>query len=111
MVSGALTQAAAKPQTSGAIHLDLVLPVIKVGFGIFAIDPVEQMIGMPIAEALSLLLHVPVHKRPSAAGAAVDVYPLALPEGGGAAVPLGRFGELDFKNRQGPLILTVPLQA
>ena len=64
---------------------------------------------MPIAEVLSSLLRGPGHKRPSAAG--VAVYPLALPEGEGAAVPLGRFGDLDCKNREGLLILSVPLQA
>ncbi len=40
-MSCAQTQAAGKPQPNGAIHPDLVLPVTKIGFGIFAIDPAE----------------------------------------------------------------------
>ncbi|MBU0676651.1 MAG: hypothetical protein KJ626_00910, partial [Verrucomicrobia bacterium] len=93
------------------ILLNLTLPVTRVGFGVFSFDPVEQLVGMPIAEILSSLLRAPVYKRPSAAGVAVDVYPLALPDGEGAIVPLGRFGELGFKAARGLLLLTVPLQA
>lgn len=95
----------------GAVCIDLALPVTRVGIGFFSFDPVEQAIGMPIAEILASLLRAPMYRRPSVTGPAVDVYPLALPEGEGAVVPLGRFGELGFKNERGLLILTVPLQA
>lgn len=106
------TAPAAAPSAPGApILVNLTLPVTRIGFGVFSIDPVEQMIGMPIAEILASLLRAPVFKRPSEAGVAVDVYPLALPDGEGAIVPLGRFGDLGFKNVQGLLLLTVPLQA
>ncbi len=57
------------------------------------------------------LLRAPTFRRPSAAGPAVQVYPLRLPEGEGLSVPLGRWGELGFSNRLGLLVLTVPLQA
>ncbi|MFH1468645.1 MAG: hypothetical protein ABIO70_29920 [Pseudomonadota bacterium] len=107
-----LVQHGAAPASEGApILVNLTLPVTRIGFGVFSIDPVEQVIGMPIAEILASLLRAPVYKRPSEAGVAVDVYPLALPDGEGAIVPLGRFGELGFKNGKGLLLLTVPLQA
>jgi hypothetical protein len=107
-----LVPAQARPAIpDDAIRIDLTMPVTRVGVGIFSFDPVEQMIGMPISEILSSLLRSPMHRKPSEAGPAVDVYPLALPDGEGAVVPLGRFGELGFKNQHGLLILTVPLQA
>ena len=53
----------------------------------------------------------PVCQRPSRAGPAVDVYPLAIPDGEGLTLPLGRWGEMGFFNRGGLLVLTVPLPA
>lgn len=91
-----------------AIRVNLTLPVTRIGFGPFSFDPLEQMIGAPIAELLEPLLAGPVTRRPSAAGAAVEVYPLALPEGEGATIPLGSFGEIGFANERGLLVLTVP---
>jgi hypothetical protein len=49
-----------------------------------------------------------VTRRPSAAGPAVEVYPLALPDGEGATIPLGQWGEVGFANEAGLLVLTVP---
>jgi hypothetical protein len=95
----------------GEIRVNLSLPVTRVGFGMFSFDPLEQMIGAPLSEILASLMTGPCYQRASASGAAVDVYPLALPEGEGASVPLGQFGELGFRNERGTLVLTVPASA
>ncbi len=95
----------------GAIRLNLVLPVCRFGFGPFSIDPVEQLIGAPVADILEPLMIGPVQRRPSASGTAVEVYPLALPDGEGAAIPLGQFGELGFQAKGGLLLLTAPWTA
>ena len=95
----------------GAIKVNLTLPVTKLGFGPFAFDAIEHAIGAPLAEILESLMTGPVYRRPSVAGPAVEVYPLALPDGEGATVPLGQWGEIGFANRRGLLVLTVPLGA
>jgi len=101
---------AVSPGPGDEIRINLALPVTRVGFGIFTFDPLEQMIGAPLTEILESLMTGPVYRRPSAVGPAVEVYPLALPDGEGAAVPLGVWGELGFFNERGLLVLTVPLQ-
>jgi len=108
-----VTAAAGVPTPAGdrSIRFRLVLPVTRLGVGVFSFDALEQLGGAPIAELLEPLMTGPVERRPSAAGPAVDVYPLALPEGEGMAIPLGQFGELGFANRGGLLELTVPLRA
>ena len=98
-------------QASQDLNIDLTLPVTRVGIGIWSIDPVEQFIGAPVLHFLEPLLRAAIYKRPSAAGPAVEVFPLRLPEGEGLSVPLGQWGELGFLNRMGLLVLTVPLQA
>jgi hypothetical protein len=97
------------PATDGSIRINLTLPVLRFGIGPLVIDPVEQFIGMKVSDIFSSLMTGPVFRRPSASGPAVEVYPLALPEGEGASVPLGQFGELGFKAERGLLVLTVPL--
>ena len=92
----------------GAIRLNVTLPVTRVGFGPFSFDPVEQMIGAPVADILESLMTGPVTRRPSTNGPAVEVYPLALPLGEGASIPLGQWGEVGFRNEDGLLVLTVP---
>jgi hypothetical protein len=82
--------------------------VTRVGFGIFSFDPLEQVIGAKLADLLEPLMVGAVTRRPSAAGPAVEVYPLALPEGEGASIPLGAFGEIGVANDGGLLALTVP---
>ena len=77
----------------------------------FAVDPLEQVIGAPVADMLESLMIGPVTQRPFQAGPAVDVYPLALPDGEGLTLPLGRWGELGFRNERSMLVLTVPLPA
>lgn len=92
-----------------AIRINLTLPILRFGLGPFQVDPVEQFVGAKISDILEPLMIGPVFRRPSASGPAVEVYPLALPEGEGVAVPLGQWGDLGFKNERGLLILTVPL--
>ena len=108
-----MTAAAGVPvEAAGrAIHFRLVLPVTRLGVGIWSFDAIEQLVGAPVAELLDPLMTGPVERRPSTAGPAVDVYPLALPEGEGMAIPLGSFGEIGFANVSGLLELTVPLRA
>ena len=97
--------------TAEAIRFNLVLPTAKMGFGPFSFDPIEQAIGAPVIDILESLMTGNVTQRPSASGPAVDVYPLALPDGEGLTIPLGRWGELGFRNECGLLVLTVPLPA
>lgn len=99
---------ATAPADDGAIRVNLTLPVTRLGFGIFSFDPIEQMIGMPLTELLESLMTGPTFKRPSQAGPAVEVYPLALPRGEGVTIPLGQWGEVGVANAQGLLALTVP---
>jgi hypothetical protein len=101
----------AAPVIERLIRFGLTLPVTRFGVGPFQFDAVEHAIGAPVVELLASLMTGPVQRRPSAAGPAIDVYPLALPEGEGLSVPLGPFGELGFKNDGGLLELTVPLRA
>jgi hypothetical protein len=93
---------------TAAIRVDVTVPVTRIGFGPFAFDALEQVIGAPLADLLAPLMVGPVVRRPSAAGPAVEVYPLALPDSEGASIPLGQWGEVGFANRDGLLVLTVP---
>lgn len=93
---------------SREIRFNLTLPVLRLNLGFFSIDPVEQLIGAKLSDILESLLTEPVYLRPSTAGPAIEVYPLALPEGEGASIPLGHFGDLGFANEKGYLVLTVP---
>ena len=102
------TSPAAVASQGDAIRLNLTMPVTRLGFGPLSFDPVEQMIGAKLSDLLEPLMTGPVFRRPSDAGPAVEVYPLALPEGEGATIPLGQFGEVGFKNERGVLVLTVP---
>ena len=97
------------PQRAGReVRVNLTMPITRFGFGPFSVDPVEQLIGAKLADLLESLMTGPVYQRPSAAGPAVEVYPLALPDGEGATVPLGQFGEIGFAAERGMLVLTVP---
>ena len=91
-----------------AIRFMLTVPVTRFGVGPFSIDPVEQLIGCPLADLLEPLRVGPIERRPSASGTAVEVHPLALPDGEGLAIPLGQFGSVGFRNDGGLLELTVP---
>jgi len=95
-------------ETDRSIRVLLTVPVTRFGVGPFSIDPVEQLIGCPLADILEPLRVGPIERRPSASGTAVEVHPLALPEGEGLAIPLGQFGEVGLRNLGGLLELTVP---
>jgi hypothetical protein len=99
---------AAAPAPSSAIRVNLTVPVTRIGFGPFSIDPLEQMIGAKLADLLEPLMVGPITRRPSITGPAVEVYPLALPDGEGASIPLAQWGEVGFYNEAGVLALTVP---
>ncbi len=91
-----------------SIRVLVSVPVTRFGVGVFSFDPVEQLLGVPLADLLEPLRVGLVERRPSRSGAAVEVHTLALPEGGGLAIPLGQFGEVALKNDRGLLALTVP---
>lgn len=96
------------PAPSEAIRVNLTVPVTRIGFGPFSIDPLEQMIGAKLADILEPLMVAPVARRPSPTGPAIEVYALALPDGEGASIPLAQWGEIGFYNERGVLALTVP---
>ena len=96
---------------AGAIRFNLVLPTARFGFGPLSFNPFEQAIGAPVADILESLMTGPVTQRPSQAGPSVDVYSLALPDGEGLTLPLGRWGELGLRNERDLLVLTAPLPA
>jgi hypothetical protein len=89
---------------TAAIRVDVTVPVTMFGFGPFAFDALEQMIGTKLADLLAPLMVGPVSARPSAAGPAVEVYPLALPSGEGATIPLGAMGEVGVANDGGLIV-------
>ncbi len=89
----------------------LLLPVTRMDYGPFSFDPLEKLIGQPVERVLSSLMTGPRTRRAAAGTPGVEVYPLRLPVGEGAAVPLGALGELGFFNERGLLKLTVPAQA
>ena len=89
---------------SADLRLDLVVPVLRLG----AFDPVEHFVGAKIADLVEPLLSGPIGARRLRSGALVEVYPLRLPDGEGAGIALGTWGELAFANVAGQLVLTVP---
>jgi hypothetical protein len=103
-----MTAAITAPESPSAIRVNLTVPVTRIGFGPFSFDPLEQMIGAKLSDLLGPLLVGPVVRRPSSNGPAVEVFPLALPEGEGASIPLAQWGEVGFHNDGGLLVLTVP---
>ena len=92
----------------GALRVRLTVPVTEVGFGPFRFDALAQLVGAPLADLVAPLLDGVPSRRPSAAGPAVDVFPLAVPPGEGVSIPLGSFGEVGVANDGGLLLLTVP---
>ena len=97
-----------QPAVDESIRVLVSVPITRIGVGVFSFDPVEQLLGAPLADLLEPLRVGPVERRPSSSGTAVEVHPLALPEGEGLAIPLGQFGEVGLKNDHGLLALTVP---
>ena len=87
-----MSAAVATPRPNEALCIDVSVPVTRVGVGPFSFDPLEQLLGAPLPELLAPVLVGPVTRRPSRAGPALDVYPLALPDGASLLLPLGPWG-------------------
>jgi hypothetical protein len=83
------------------LRLRLVVPVLRLGP--VTVDPIQAVAGQPLA---ALLGSVVEGQRPVPGGDALD---LRLPDGVGAAVPLGPLGEAGLRNARGRLVLSVPL--
>jgi hypothetical protein len=81
-----------------AIRVDVTLPVLRIGMGPYTFDPLERLLGAPVEDLLGSLMAGPVVQRRTESGLTLDVYPLALPDGEGATLPLGGLGELGFFN-------------
>ena len=94
--------------SSVPIAVDLVLPY---GRRVFGVDPIAAFLGRPLDDVLASVMRGPVTIRRDANAQVSEVYPLFLPDGEGAAVPLGAFGELGLANDHGVLVLSVPLIA
>lgn len=77
---------------------------LRIGF----FDPVKQFLGTSLDELLASLLRSPPTDRTGADGRRARVYPLALPDGDGVALPLAEFGELGFRADGDRLVLSVP---
>ncbi len=90
------------------IRLDLTVPVLSFGFGVFQVDPIVSLLGCSIEDIVESLLVAPTYRQ-IRGGSPVDVYPLALPDGEGASIPLGRFGHAGFQNAGGLLVLHLPV--
>lgn len=90
------------------LRVDLVVPVLRLGAGPFSFDPLEHFVGAKLCDLLEPVLAGPIAARRLPSGALVEVYPLRLPEGEGASIALGAWGELGFANAHGELVLTVP---
>ena len=67
------------------IRINVTLPITRFGAGPFSFDPLEHLIGAPIGSLLEPLRVGEIQRVPSATGTAVEVHPLALPEGEGTA--------------------------
>lgn len=90
------------------IRIDLSVPVMTFGVGPFQFDPVATFLGCSFEDIVESLMVAPSFQRPGPTGGVVDIFPLALPDGEGAAIPLGRFGAAAFENRGGELVLHLP---
>ena len=84
------------------IRLDLTVPALSFGFGVFKVDPVASLLGCSLESVVESLLVAPPF-RETRGGGSVDVYPLALPDGEGASLRLGHFGQAGFENAGGKL--------
>ena len=92
----------------GLLRFNLSLPSTRIRLGPIAIDGVEALLGVSLASILDPLMPAPRTTRITEAGGEVDVYPLAIPDGEGAAVPVKHLGEIGFRNHRGYLIVILP---
>ena len=101
----------AVPFQAGDLRFNLLLPVTRVGVGVFSFGPLERLIGCSVESILSSMMTGPKTVRQVPGTSGVEVYPLRLPVGEGAFIPLKQLGELGLKNEHGLLRITVPAQA
>lgn len=106
-----MTARPAGPFQAVDLRFNLLLPVTRVGVGVFSFDPLEKLIGCSVESILSSMMTGPKTVRSAPGASGVEVYPLRLPQGEGALIPLKHLGELGFKNEAGMLRITVPVQA
>jgi hypothetical protein len=99
---------AALARDPDAIRVNLTLPTTTIRLGPLAFDGLQALLGASLAEVLSPLLIGQVTQRSVEGGGVVDVYPLAIPEGEGASIPIKWMGEIGFRNYRGFLVLIVP---
>ncbi len=92
------------------LRIDLTLPSTKLTFGALSYDPLQQLLGFDPRATLTPLLRAESYIR-TTAGAATEVFPLALAPGVRVSMPLGPLGEFAVANDQGLLALTVPARA
>jgi hypothetical protein len=88
------------------IRVRLTLPDTSITVAGLSVDLFAHMTGMSIDTLLSSLLYAPVERE--LLPVRCVTYPVEIPEGEGAALPVGSYGELGFLNNQGRLLLTVP---
>ena len=93
----------------GVLRCNLSLPSTRLRLGPFNIDGVEALLGVSLAQILDPLMPAPRFSRTTELGAEVEVYPLAIPDGEGATVPLKHIGTVGFRNFKGYLILILPV--
>jgi hypothetical protein len=91
-----------------ALRVNLTVPTTQVRLGPLSFDGLQAFLGLPLADVLSPLMRAPRHQRPGEAGAMLDVYPLAIPDGEGLSIPVKLVGDLGFRNYRGLLVLIVP---
>ena len=92
----------------GVLRCNLSLPSTRIRLGPISIDGVEALLGVSLAQVLDPLMPAPRFSRTTEAGGEVDVYPLAIPDGEGATVPVKHLGPVGFRNFKGYLILILP---
>ena len=95
-------------QAPDALRVNLTVPTTQVRLGPLSFDGLQAFLGVPLADLLSPLMHAPRHQRSGEAGAVLDVYPLAIPDGEGLSIPVKLVGDLGFRNYRGLLVLIVP---
>lgn len=92
----------------GVLRCNLSLPSTRIRLGPVQIDGVEALLGVSLAEILDPLMPAPRFTRTTETGAEVEVYPLAIPDGEGASVPVRHLGSVGFRNYRGYLVLILP---
>lgn len=98
----------AQAQAPDALHVNLTVPTTQVRLGPLSFDGLQAFLGVPLADVLAPLMRAPRHQRPGEAGAVLDVYPLAIPDGEGLTIPVKLLGGIGFRAFQGLLVLIVP---